>query len=219
MSMYNDNSQQHSLYQGDNEPYLQFAELESHSDTQQLPASSSQIHPHPHPYPLFSRQENMNTPSNGSLDPHSLTSHHSVQPPPSSFATFQHQPRLTSYESPHGWLPYQQRVSQPFTQSNSSAVSVSYPPPAFPSPSPFPPTRLSPPPVHQAAHYKGRGGGPGLTHGSSSGSPSAASNSRLTLAGSLDPATGIFYRTPEHPRLRTAQACEKCRTRKAKVSF
>ena len=40
---------------------------------------------------------------------------------------------------------------------------------------------------------------------------------RLTLAGSLDPATGIFYRTPEHPRLRTAQACEKCRTRKAKV--
>jgi hypothetical protein len=40
---------------------------------------------------------------------------------------------------------------------------------------------------------------------------------RITLAGSLDPATGIFYRTPEHPRLRTAQACEKCRARKAKV--
>jgi hypothetical protein len=41
---------------------------------------------------------------------------------------------------------------------------------------------------------------------------------RWTLAGSLDPTTGIFYRTPEHPRLRTAQACEKCRIRKAKVS-
>ncbi|KAJ6531365.1 hypothetical protein DFH09DRAFT_1183446 [Mycena vulgaris] len=40
---------------------------------------------------------------------------------------------------------------------------------------------------------------------------------RITLAGSLDPTTGIFYRTPEHPRLRTAQACDKCRTRKAKV--
>jgi hypothetical protein len=40
---------------------------------------------------------------------------------------------------------------------------------------------------------------------------------RWTLAGSLDPTTGIFYRTPEHPRLRTAQACEKCRARKAKV--
>ncbi|KAJ7595328.1 hypothetical protein C8J56DRAFT_883551 [Mycena floridula] len=41
---------------------------------------------------------------------------------------------------------------------------------------------------------------------------------QMTLAGSLDPNTGIFYRTPEHPRLRTAQACEKCRTRKAKCS-
>jgi hypothetical protein len=40
-----------------------------------------------------------------------------------------------------------------------------------------------------------------------------------TLAGSLDTTTGIFYRTPEHPRLRTAQACEKCRSRKAKVSY
>ncbi|KAJ7474814.1 hypothetical protein FB451DRAFT_1464904 [Mycena latifolia] len=40
---------------------------------------------------------------------------------------------------------------------------------------------------------------------------------RMTLAGSLDPTTGIFYRTPEHPRLRTAQACDKCRTRKATV--
>ncbi|KAJ7929540.1 hypothetical protein B0H13DRAFT_1859534 [Mycena leptocephala] len=41
---------------------------------------------------------------------------------------------------------------------------------------------------------------------------------RITIGGSLDPATGIFYRTPEHPRLRTAQACEKCRSRKAKCS-
>ncbi|KAJ7075460.1 hypothetical protein B0H15DRAFT_1010606 [Mycena belliarum] len=37
---------------------------------------------------------------------------------------------------------------------------------------------------------------------------------RITLAGSLDPTTG----TPEHPRLRTAQACVKCRTRKSKCS-
>ncbi|KAJ3807398.1 hypothetical protein F5876DRAFT_79737 [Lentinula aff. lateritia] len=44
------------------------------------------------------------------------------------------------------------------------------------------------------------------------------SGTQRTLAGSLDPSTGIFYRTPEHPRLRTAQACEKCRTRKAKCS-
>lgn len=37
------------------------------------------------------------------------------------------------------------------------------------------------------------------------------------VSGSLDPETGIFLRTVEHPRLRTAQACEKCRIRKAKV--
>ncbi|KAJ4469266.1 hypothetical protein J3R30DRAFT_1583936 [Lentinula aciculospora] len=35
-----------------------------------------------------------------------------------------------------------------------------------------------------------------------------------TLAGSLDPSTGVFYRTPEHPRLRTAQACLHCQKRK-----
>ena len=39
-----------------------------------------------------------------------------------------------------------------------------------------------------------------------------------TMSGSLDPATGVFQRAPEHPRVRTAQACEKCRVRKAKVS-
>lgn len=38
------------------------------------------------------------------------------------------------------------------------------------------------------------------------------------VSGSLDPETGIFLRTVEHPRLRTAQACEKCRIRKAKCS-
>ncbi|KAL1746133.1 hypothetical protein HDZ31DRAFT_21616, partial [Schizophyllum fasciatum] len=37
-------------------------------------------------------------------------------------------------------------------------------------------------------------------------------------ARALDTAAGIFYRSPEHPRLRTAQACEKCRVRKAKCS-
>ncbi|TCD66357.1 hypothetical protein EIP91_001463 [Steccherinum ochraceum] len=39
-----------------------------------------------------------------------------------------------------------------------------------------------------------------------------------TMSGSLDPITGIFQRAPEHPRVRTAQACEKCRARKAKCS-
>ncbi|KAI0638725.1 hypothetical protein C8Q77DRAFT_1028 [Trametes polyzona] len=44
------------------------------------------------------------------------------------------------------------------------------------------------------------------------------SSSTWTLSGSLDPATGVFQRSIEHPRLRTAQACEKCRIRKAKCS-
>ncbi|KAG8221715.1 hypothetical protein J3R82DRAFT_2003 [Butyriboletus roseoflavus] len=41
---------------------------------------------------------------------------------------------------------------------------------------------------------------------------------RCVLRGSLDPTTGIFYKTPEHTRIRTAQACDKCRVRKAKCS-
>ncbi|KAI0364774.1 hypothetical protein BV20DRAFT_816333 [Pilatotrama ljubarskyi] len=47
---------------------------------------------------------------------------------------------------------------------------------------------------------------------------SGPSSSSWTLSGSLDPATGVFQRSFEHPRLRTAQACEKCRIRKAKCS-
>ncbi|KAF8431885.1 hypothetical protein L210DRAFT_2874490 [Boletus edulis BED1] len=41
---------------------------------------------------------------------------------------------------------------------------------------------------------------------------------RSALHGRLDPTTGIFYRAAEHPRIRTAQACNKCRVRKAKCS-
>lgn len=37
--------------------------------------------------------------------------------------------------------------------------------------------------------------------------------------GSPDPATGISSKTLDHPRIRTVQACEKCRERKAKVSI
>lgn len=37
------------------------------------------------------------------------------------------------------------------------------------------------------------------------------------LSGALDIGTGQFYMPHEHPRLRTPQACDKCRTRKAKV--
>lgn len=96
------------------------------------------------------------------------------------------------------WPPY----------DNLNPQNYSYPP--YPSPSPFPAPRLSPPPVHHSpVNFK--------SHQNNSEPATSSQNHRLTLAGSLDPSTGIFYRTPEHPRLRTAQACEKCRTRKAKV--
>ena len=101
----------------------------------------------------------------------------------------------------------------PFTQPQQSwhpydnQLNYSYPP--YPSPSPFPAPRLSPPPLHHSpVNFKST---------QNNSDPTSSQNHRLTLAGSLDPSTGIFYRTPEHPRLRTAQACEKCRTRKAKV--
>ncbi len=87
------------------------------------------------------------------------------------------------------WAAYDQALA--LQQASMSLQFNSYP-------SAYPQPRLTPPPAP-------------VTAGSQNGGP------RLTLAGSLDPSTGIFYRTPEHPRLRTAQACEKCRTRKAKV--
>jgi hypothetical protein len=94
-------------------------------------------------------------------------------------------------DSPQGWPPYDQTLLPPFQ-------SQPLPYRGFPAAAPYPTPRLTSP----------------LNAG---GGMSATSVSRHSLAGSLDPATGIFYRTPEHPRLRTAQACEKCRTRKAKV--
>jgi len=157
--------------------------------------SSSQIHPHPHP--LFIRQDGINS---RVLEPHGLPNY----PSPSPFTTpttYHQQTHSLKHDSPKGWPPHDHSFPQSQQQGPPSYAS-------FPSSSPFPPPRLSPPTVHhQSFHFKNQG----LT----SGSTTAAH--RMTLAGSLDPSTGIFYRTPEHPRLRTAQACEKCRTRKAKV--
>ncbi|KAH8091375.1 hypothetical protein BXZ70DRAFT_1011188 [Cristinia sonorae] len=39
-----------------------------------------------------------------------------------------------------------------------------------------------------------------------------------SMSGSLDPVTGVFQQTPEHRRMRTRQACEPCRHRKAKCT-
>lgn len=58
------------------------------------------------------------------------------------------------------------------------------------------------------------------SRGKSEGNATAENSPQLRSwggAGSLDPATGVFSRAADHPRIRTAQACEKCRARKAKV--
>ena len=54
-------------------------------------------------------------------------------------------------------------------------------------------------------------------HDNSTNADPGSQRSRSWGAGSLDPATGVFSRAADHPRIRTAQACEKCRARKAKV--
>ncbi|KIL65272.1 hypothetical protein M378DRAFT_10904 [Amanita muscaria Koide BX008] len=79
-----------------------------------------------------------------------------------------------------------------------------------------PPT--SPPPTVNNTPNSGSMSSTGVGGVGGSQNGTGGQGGRMTLAGSLDPSTGIFYRTPEHPRLRTAQACEKCRTRKAKCS-
>lgn len=110
-------------------------------------------------------------------------------------------------------------------ETRSSGVRIAYPSPT--GPAPHPPTSFLPPypsntVLSSTCHHSPISPSP-LSH--IAHSALAISNStpdtgipRRAVAGSLDPSTGIFYRTPEPPRLRTAQACEKCRVRKAKCS-
>ncbi|KAF9563472.1 hypothetical protein CPC08DRAFT_748926 [Agrocybe pediades] len=201
MSTWNDNQ----MYSDDPDMPLHLADFESHHYS----AASSQIHPHPHP--LFTRQDNINSSTNRSLDPHVLPPHHSLYHSSAPFTSAQHPP---PQDSPHGWPAYDQHVSHPFPQQNTGPSSMHYGSNTYSVSSSFQQSRLSPPPLHPSLYFKGPHLGLGLAHNASS----SFGGHRSTLAGSLDPATGIFYRTPEHPRLRTAQACEKCRTRKAKCS-
>ncbi|KAF5391187.1 hypothetical protein D9757_003122 [Collybiopsis confluens] len=99
------------------------------------------------------------------------------------------------------WAPYPQDI-QPDYASDAANSNYNH------TDKPYPYHHFSTPAVHPATQS---------VHSGLSTSEHADTYHN-TLAGSLDPATGVFYRTPEHPRLRTAQACEKCRTRKAKCS-
>ncbi|EPQ61332.1 hypothetical protein GLOTRDRAFT_90534 [Gloeophyllum trabeum ATCC 11539] len=66
--------------------------------------------------------------------------------------------------------------------------------------------------------YAARQSLPPMASSSSAAAQGGMSREHWTMAGSLDPSNNMVYRSAEHPRLRTAQACEKCRTRKAKCS-
>jgi hypothetical protein len=70
---------------------------------------------------------------------------------------------------------------------------------------------MAPPPPHQHAQFM-------LQEGSST-PPVWATSPQGSFAGAFELSTGQFYYGTEHPRLRTPQACEPCRQRKAKVDI
>ena len=156
------------------------------------PTLSSQLHPRR----IFARQNSEGTIR--PLNPHLFTAHHHPQ----------------IYQSFHSFtnVPPQQhwpRNSQPWPLQYSAPSSVKQPDghlhyPPLSSRSPLPHPQLSP-----SAHHQGKR--------TSSGGGLSSPGNRLAFTETVDPSTGLLLRTPEHPRLRTAQACQKCRLRKAKV--
>jgi hypothetical protein len=115
---------------------------------------------------------------------------------PLSLPAYQATPISGGSSSP----PQQQSLTSPLDWSgffDNQSVNPGYPVPSY-APMAHPGTVYA-----QEAHPP--------SAGTLSGAPPSS------LAGSLDPATGIFYRAQGLPRLRTIQACEKCRSRKAKV--
>ncbi|KIK78720.1 hypothetical protein PAXRUDRAFT_312570 [Paxillus rubicundulus Ve08.2h10] len=117
-------------------------------------------------------------------------------------------------------------VDQPQTQYvDTNSLGVIYPSPTMSS-SPHYPSSYPSYPSHGPLHHSYSSSSlpqfppPQLAQPTVavSSAPPETGLPRCALAGSLDPTTGIFYRTPDHPRMRTAQACEKCRVRKAKCS-
>ena len=156
------------------------------------PTLSSQLHPRR----IYARQN-----SEGNirpLNPHLFTAHH--------HQVYQSSQSFTNVPPHHQWPRESQSWAPPYHPVPASMKHpdghLHYPP--FSTPSPFPQSRVSPSAFH---HQKRTSPGGGLT----------APGNRLAFTETVDPSTGLLLRTPEHPRLRTAQACQKCRLRKAKV--
>ncbi len=159
--------------------------------TSSHPSLPSQVHPRR----LFSRQSD--EANLRPLNPLLLSSHyHQVYQSSRSFTNVPAYQWPHDQQPPQNWHPHHQSVSLSLKPNQAQASCVS-----FPSASP---ARLSPPSVHNQQFPVKRG------------NPNNGFCNRQVVSDFTDPIIGL-PRTPEHPRLRTAQACEKCRTRKAKV--
>ncbi|TFK48009.1 hypothetical protein OE88DRAFT_1665018 [Heliocybe sulcata] len=140
--------------------------------------------------------------------PHNYLSPLSMQPqvPP---------PQYDVPLSPRSVPPYQQ-----FPPSNHQWAPLD---PDFTFPGPSSDPRRSSIPHEQAAYYE-QATDPHASlqsvqpSASTSVAPPGIPAEHWTMTGSLDPSNNMSYRSAEHPRMRTAQACEKCRVRKAKCS-
>jgi hypothetical protein len=117
---------------------------------------------------------------------------------PQSTHIQQNDPRYYTSLAPH--LPQYQELTWNNGTHQPIENQTPYPPYHSDNLNPFAPDYSAFPPATQHApiHHMGE-------------------NSTRTLGESLGPDMS-FYRAPDGPRLRTAQACQKCRTRKAKCS-
>ncbi|KAI0292230.1 hypothetical protein B0F90DRAFT_281758 [Multifurca ochricompacta] len=114
------------------------------------------------------------------------------------------------YSAPQGGLP---RLFESMYPSHQQ--------PRYPLSTTHPQAVVHAPPERSQATIQNAGSGPPTFHDQQNEDSSTTDHPQPLRswggAGSLDPATGVFSRAADHPRIRTAQACEKCRARKAKA--
>ncbi|KAH9963605.1 hypothetical protein BC827DRAFT_1266377 [Russula dissimulans] len=175
--------------------------------------------PQPRPaaayHPIFPQPHEGHNPTLQGFPPQSTRVPQPFMPMPSSFDPWVTNP-FTENASPHPATP---RRGIPRTHDLTYSL---YPPPRYHLPT----THPSAPPTHAPPEQQSpttAGPGPPTTrtlHEQQEESASTDHGQRVRSwgAGSLDPTTGVFSRAADHPRIRTAQACEKCRARKAKCS-
>ncbi|KZT24339.1 hypothetical protein NEOLEDRAFT_1179332 [Neolentinus lepideus HHB14362 ss-1] len=125
-------------------------------------------------------------------------------------------PQYDVPQSPRGGQPYQPQLPPPDSHWAALDPNFTFPGPStdirggsLPNEQPVYPQQAFDSYVsHQPIQPQPSGSAP----------PAGIPHEQWAMAGSLDPNNNMFYRSAEHPRLRTAQACEKCRARKAKCS-